>query len=46
MTDDDGETYHLVGLRPEDDDGVARAKELGLYIITWQETRVLRHYNK
>jgi hypothetical protein len=41
IMDDDGQTYHLVGLRPEDDDRAARANELGSHTITWREARVL-----
>jgi hypothetical protein len=46
ITDSDGKTYHLVGLALEDDDRMARAKDLGLHTITWREARILRNRDK
>jgi hypothetical protein len=46
ITNSDSETYHLIGLVPEDEDRTARAKELGLHTIIWREVRVLHHRNK
>jgi hypothetical protein len=46
ITEDDGQTYHIVGLQPENEDCTARANKLGLHTITWQEARILCHRDK
>jgi hypothetical protein len=46
ITDSADQNYDLLGLRPDDDERTATAKDLVLHTITWREAQILSRWDK